>query len=133
MNNEEEAKNRLRELLKPGDKVYTVLRHVSQSGMFRRISVLKIDGKGDVYTLDGLIEITGLAKRRGRKEGLAVSGCGMDMGFHLVYELSRMLWPSGFKCAGYKKCCSNDHTNGDRNYKSHHHADGGYALKRVWL
>lgn len=35
----QEAIQHLRELIKPGDKVYTVLRHVSRSGMTRGIDV----------------------------------------------------------------------------------------------
>lgn len=65
--------------------------------------------------------------------GLTVGGCGMDMGFHLVYNLSRVLFPSGFECIG-KGCPSNDHSNGDRNYEPHRHTgDGGYAIKHRWL
>jgi hypothetical protein len=46
--------------------------------------------------------------------GITVGGGGMDMGFHLVYNLGRVLWPFGFKRAG-KRC------------------DGGYALRQEWL
>ena len=47
----------------------------------------------------------------------------MDMGFALVYELSRELYPKGFKVAGVGR-------NGDT---SGHDKDGGYALKQRWL
>ena len=43
---EEQAESRefLRGLLNPSDKVYTILRHVSRSGMSRRISTIYIKG-----------------------------------------------------------------------------------------
>ena len=54
--------------------------------------------------------------------GIAQSGAGMDMGFHLVYSLSRRLFPDGFKTPkGYRR-------NGPLKYDT----DGGYALKHQW-
>ena len=96
----EEAAKYLRKILKPGNTVYTVLRHVSQSGMSRHISLVIVSKK------DGLRDITWQAarvlghRRDERDGGLKVSGCGMDMGFHIVYSLSRRLFPNGFgeKC-----------------------------------
>jgi hypothetical protein len=58
-----------------------------------------------------------------------MGGAGMDMGFALVYNLSRSLYPNGFDCIG-ESCPSNDHVNG---YNRSHHADGGYALQQSWL
>lgn len=44
-----------------------------------------------------------------------MNGCGMDMGFHLVYSLSRVLFSpkqGGFECLGIGHYCpSNDHSN----------------------
>jgi hypothetical protein len=86
-----------------GDKpnVYTILRSVSASGMTRHIS-LKIVHRGE------LIDITYLASRvmgdklsdRNGFNTLKVSGCGMDMGFHLTYNLSSILY-AGQDRAGY--------------------------------
>ena len=72
-----------------------------------------------------------------KREALAVGGCGMDMGFHVVYSLARALYHKrdgspGWQCIG-KHCPSNDHTNGDRNYEPHPHSDGGYALTQRWI
>lgn len=80
----------LRKLLKPGDTVYTVLRHVSRSGMSRRIDLYKM-------SKDGPIWITGPVGRaldynEGKDGGLVVGGCGMDMGFHLVHSLGYALF-----------------------------------------
>jgi hypothetical protein len=150
----------LRKFVKPGDTVYTILRHVSRSGMQREISLYARwgddDGTGGLQWLDGWASKV-LGERIGKREGLVVNGCGMDMGFHLVYNLSYTLWPEGFGCVG-EKCPSNDHSNGDRDYTpnidarvrcldcvhgthphavhthdTHWHKDGGYALKQRWL
>lgn len=57
-------------------KIYTVLNHVSSSGTTRCISAF-VPVIGD----DGKPYITCIARER------RVSGCGMDMGFHLAYSM----------------------------------------------
>lgn len=131
-----EAREMLLSLLKPGDTVYTILRHVSSTGMNRVIDLV-------VFTPDGPRHIAWNAARLmgdtydNRREGIKVSGCGMDLGFSLVYNLGRTLWPDGFTCVGEAsrevRYHSNDHSNGDRDYTPHHHQDGGYALQQRWL
>ena len=131
-NDKQDAIIALREILKPGDTVHTILRHVSRSGMYRRISLVAIRD-GQPLNIDWLCLRAGVGNRpRGRDEGLGVGGCGMDMGFALVYELSHTLWPDGFECVG-ERCRSNDHSNGDRDYTPHKHNSGGYALRHSWL
>ena len=80
----------LRDQLKPGTTVYTVLRHVSDSGMSRMIDLY--------YVADGeILRVTWSAAKvleltyDRNKEALRVEGCGMDMGFHVVNALSRMV------------------------------------------
>ena len=126
-----EAVARLREWLKPGDTVYCVLRHVSRSGMSRVIQVVKPEGDDMVYLGYNVAAAIDAPYDR-KREGVKMGGCGMDMGFALVYELAHALWPDGYECIG-EKCPSNDHVNGDRNYGPHHHNSGGYALKSRWL
>ena len=95
----EEAIKRLKEEIKKGDTLWTQLNHVSQSGMMRHISVRQI--KKD-YPLDWtrLVSIAldwKEAKNRfGGYNGIKVGGCGMDMGFHLVYTLSSVLYDDGY-------------------------------------
>lgn len=128
---QQEWAEKLRKILSPGDTIDCVLRHVSRSGMSRRIDLF-------ARTPDGPMFISGMAaaamgERWDRdKGGIVVGGCGMDMGFHLVYNLSYTLWPQGHECIG-DKCPSNDHSNGDRIYTPHHHNDGGYCLRHNWL
>jgi hypothetical protein len=132
---QEEARERLRGMLKPGDTVFTILRHVSRSGMLREISVRTFDKDGDCFYLDGLVA-RALGDHIGPNDGIKISGCGMDMGFEIVYELGRALWPDGHDCIGSELCRSNDHSNdrGVRDYSpTRHHNDGGYTLRQRWL
>ncbi|MDE2022564.1 MAG: hypothetical protein KGI71_06675 [Patescibacteria group bacterium] len=140
----EAARRHLLTLLRPGDIVHTVLRHVSRSGMYRSIT-LTTHGVNLDYHAGIVLDLC--VDRHG---GLPVSGCGMDMGHHLVYSLSRALFPTGHGCIGRavdakgelaprRWCPSNDHSNDDRDYTRHTrktphwHQDGGYALRHAWL
>jgi hypothetical protein len=137
----------LRKMLKPGDTVYCILRHRSASGMSRIIDLAIVQPEYDlIYPKqdDGSTDYDGKPKRKPKghrirsigwlagnlgvgggsydrdKEGVRVSGCGMDMGFHLVYSLGAKLWPNG-----------TPKPHSTRNGKPDD--DGGYALKHQWL
>ena len=131
---QDEARDRLRELFPAGSTVHTVLRHVSQSGMSRSISVLAIDEDGprDVSYLVARALGDRVDQHRG---GVKVTGCGMDMGFHLVYALSSVLYRDGYTCTG-DRCPSNTHVNPgpDRDARGPGvvHTDG-YALSQRWV
>jgi hypothetical protein len=125
-----EALENLRAILKAGDTVYTVLRHVSSSGMSRRIDLYVVRDNEPRYLTGSVARL--LDYRQHNDGGVIVSGCGMDMGFHVVYELSRVLFQGRFQCIG-EHCPSNDHSNGDRNHEPHEHSDGGYALRHKWI
>jgi len=139
----EEARAGLREVAQPGDVLYTVLRHVSRSGMYRVVDVYSMQDQQEAGVQP--VRITGwVADALGWKydkkhEGIGVSGCGMDVGFEVVYNLGRVLYPLGVPCTGvqYGKgaCGSNEHSNpGDRGYVAGKgHTDGGYAFKHKWL
>lgn len=113
----------LRKIIKPGDTVYTILDHVSSSGMSRAIRVcvpVVSRAKGHKNVIEHLHpnyavgKLLGLRhwKRQGREQdALVMGGCGMDMGFALVYELSYALYGSGYRCLGKGKCPSNYHSN----------------------
>jgi hypothetical protein len=123
-----EAISYLRKILKPGTTVYTVLRHVSASGMSRRIDLYAIRNNKPVCLTGYVSHILGL-KRHHREDGLVVGGCGMDMGFHVVYSLSYSLFPKGFIPA--KANPPRHGRNGsDPNELDQ---DGGYALNHEWL
>lgn len=118
----------LREILPPGTRVYTVLRHRAASGMSRRIStVLPIqhDGRLGIRDISYLVARALGERRHPDDGGIIVSGAGMDMGFDLVYHLGRVLYPAGFDLAPGQRG-----RNGDM---SGHDDDGGYALDHEWL
>jgi hypothetical protein len=143
-NERTEAAAQLRKMLKPGATVYTILRHVSRSGMMRHISLQVAQPKyRDVYprNADGstnydakprrkregceLRDITyyaavAMGDRRADDGGIKTPGCGMDMGFHLVYCLGATLWPKG-----------TPKPHGRRNGEPD--SEGGYALKHEWV
>lgn len=96
-----EAIERLREWLAPGDDVYCVLRHVSASGMLRVIDLKTIgerdygrpgDPRPDVFHIGGSAAVAIDYRYDDRKEGIRVSGSGMDMGFHVVYTLAQVVF-----------------------------------------
>jgi hypothetical protein len=86
----------LRRHLRPGDTVSLVLRHRSTSGMLRRISPILADRDGYTLNLDRYAAMLYDAPPADAGEGVKVGGCGMDMGFHLVYELSHALYGNGY-------------------------------------
>jgi hypothetical protein len=130
---QQDAIERLKSWLKPGDTVYCSIGHVARSGMSRTIKFFffTVDEENAVRVINLTYNMSrALGDSMDRDEGtLKVSGCGMDMGFETIYRLGALLWPTGFDCIG-KHCPSNDHTNGD---KGTHHNDGGYALRQSWL
>jgi hypothetical protein len=106
----QEACDRLREIVKPGQTVYCILRHRSASGMFRRVSLYAMQG-GEMRWLDGYAaRALGLSLKRD-VDGLPAPGCGLDVGHELVYNLSMALF-----------CPPGKYTH-----------DGAYSLKHRWL
>lgn len=120
----EEAAMRLRKMLRPGTEVNTILRRVSASGMTRHISLVVVH-KGQIIDITYWAgRVLGL-RRDSTTGGLVVGGCGMDMGFYVVYSLSRRLYPKGFKLPKGKRGRNGDESGFDD--------DGGYALEHRWL
>jgi hypothetical protein len=146
-----EAASELRKLLKPGQTVYTIMRHCSASGMSRVIDLAivvpdiekvyplrpadqaeyvgqkdyeakpKKHLRGHVIRSIGWLAAKAMADNFDRdRQGIKIGGCGMDMGFALVYNLGSTIWPKG-----------TPKPHGRRNGEPD--SDGGYALKHVWL
>lgn len=108
----------IKKIVKPGQTIYCTLRHVSASGMQRRISLHTIH-KGELVSLDFSTAIL-TGRTRSDKGGIVCNGCGMDMGFDLVYSLGYAIWPKG-----------TPKPHGRRNGEPD--SDGGYALKHCWI
>jgi len=101
----EEAKNELLKLVKPGATIYTILRHVSRSGMVREIDCFLMDRKGGkpICLSFYIAQMLGYRRSPGRGDfALVVNGCGMDMCFNVVYNMSRALFGKAGGCHGKK-------------------------------
>lgn len=113
-----ETLERLRTWLPKGATAYTILDHVSRSGMSRRIRVVVplIDGTyrqsihpqsrkmtdyverqsiriDFIHPNHAIAEVLG---RRVKDDAIICHGAGMDMGFELVYALSLKLYGDGY-------------------------------------
>ena len=77
-----EAIAKLRDMIKPGDTVYTVLRHVTASGMRRSIDAYIIRNNEPVWLSYWAGKAIGY-KADNKRGGLILNGCGTDMGFEL--------------------------------------------------
>ncbi len=110
----------LRRTLKRGATVYTVLRHRSASGMMRVLDLYIFRRNEPVRLTWSVAKALGWTYDR-KRDGLKVTGCGMDMGFHTVNVLSYAL---------------HGHKNRDDGKPAHEARDGhrsGYTLKQRWL
>lgn len=123
----QEAIASLKTHLKPGSTVYTVLRHRSCSGMSRSIDlfVVKNNEPFNISWLAGRAMGYRVDQLYG---GLKTQGCGMDMGFSLVYNLGRTLFPKGFNPAKAGQRYGRNGAPADQRDN-----DGGYALNHRWL
>ncbi len=87
-----EATARLVDLLNKGDhKIKCILRHESRSGMSRRIDFYTIIDGDMVYLTQSIAWALEMSMDT-HSHGLSVGGCGMDMGFHVVNNLSMALY-----------------------------------------
>ena len=131
-----EATERLKGWLKPGDTVFTILRHVSRSGMSRNISVVIVKDGNHLHPNHAVSRVLGQPLVEGFNDSIKMGGAGMDMGFALVYHLGARLYPRGVPCAG-TSCNSNEHRNAGEHRDNYSplqtHTDGGYAFKHEWL
>lgn len=98
----------LRAIFPKGSTAYTILRHVSASGMTRDISVIAVIA-GEPVNVSYLVSraCNDRMSPYSNHNALRVGGAGMDMGFHVVYGLSATLYG--------------------------HEDRGGYAVSHRWL
>ncbi len=93
---QQEARTQLRKILKPGDTVYGIVRNVSRSGMSRQIdfyAMPKKAGERPWCITYGISALLGYRRARdGWSSPIIVQGCGMDMIFHVVYQLATVLF-----------------------------------------
>lgn len=82
--------------LKKNMIVYTILRHTSSSGMLRIVDVLQVGKNGLIYNLGWSVAVVLELPYDRNQNGVKVGGVGMDMGFHLIYSLSSVLFGDGY-------------------------------------
>lgn len=155
----QQSTDRLKEILTPGAVVWTDVEKVARSGMSRWIKAYVIEDNQPRWIGYHVSRVLGL-RLDDRSGAVFVSGCGMDMGFWLVYSLSSRLYPDGFRCLGEgvdhaSFCPSSDHSNGVPYVKQYGpddcpgrpcastcdhrgapdviHGDGGYCLRHRWI
>ncbi len=98
----------LKKDLPPGTTIYTILKHVSSSGMMRTVDMVYVKNGEIVRASPSALEEAGLGyKYDNNAGGWRIGGAGMDMGFAIVYDVSTKLYG--------------------------HEERGGYALKQRWL
>jgi len=92
----EKYEKELRELIEQANyKIYQIVTHVSRSGMYRHIkNLIVIDN--EIRCIDWYISKI-IKHVKLHDDGIGISGCGMDMGFALTYELSQKLFGDGYK------------------------------------
>lgn len=115
----------LRKNCPPGTKVYCTLRHVSRSGIRREISLHAMKKGVPVSLSWDAARVLGWSLNDGRSHwAIKVDGAGMDMGFHLVNQLSYAL--HGMKDRGADTIDA-----GGQPRRGHYRA--GYSLRHEWL
>lgn len=77
--------------IKEGDTVYCLLKSVARSGMSRTIQLIYIANNEPHYIGYNASKVVG-ERWDSDKGGIVIRGCGMDMGFALVCDLSYRLF-----------------------------------------
>jgi hypothetical protein len=84
--------------IKENDTIYTVLREVSRSGMTRYIDAYIIRANRPLCMSYEIANALNWTLGNGTNhQGIKVQGCGMDMGFHLVYSYAQLVFKDGYK------------------------------------
>ena len=92
-NEKQEAIDNLKRLFEKEKQIYTICRNVSRSGMSRDISFIVFQNNKPVHISYWLHKAFGY-KLAGKNQytALKIGGCGMDMGYHVVNTVSRLLY-----------------------------------------
>ena len=92
------AATELKRLLKGVRRIKMIVTHVSSSGMSRTITPLVATKRGEIVDITHWVLELGIGdKPRGRRHGVEMGGCGMDMGEAIAYELGRRLYNDGYR------------------------------------
>ncbi len=101
-----EAMEYLKRNLAEGDTVFYIVKNVSNSGMYRHIDfytfkVKDVFDEGEprvqkVWLSGAISKVLGYPLKQ-KTNSLGVSGCGMNMGFAVIYNLAEVLFDDGYK------------------------------------
>ena len=97
-NKNEEKKTAIETLkkeIKKGDSIYTVLTKVNNMGTYRHIKPILFKDNQPLF-LTYQIATALQYPIKEKTYSIGVGGCGMDMGFHLIYNLSSTLFGDGY-------------------------------------
>jgi len=76
---------------------YTILRHVSKSGMSRTISVHYVEAEsGRILHLNYVAAVLLDRSMDRNRDGVVCKGCGMDMGYDLIHSLGHRATGDGY-------------------------------------
>lgn len=138
-----EVTHELRDIFRPGSTAATVLRHCSASGMTRAITVHDLRDAGRY--LSPRVAVAADMDWSDRYEAISVSGCGMDMGFSVVYDLAATLYghasdgrsprmQPAVPMTPLEKRRLADWRRRERARSPHYaNTSGGYAISQRWI
>lgn len=122
--------------VKPGATIYTIVKHCSRSGMQRSIACYVVTRnkqydktKYEPTDISGLVARAIGARRDDKNGGVKQGGCGMDMGFHVVYCLGRAMFPNG----GPRDKSNTIRQAQEKRAGRDKENDGGYLLRQRWM
>lgn len=127
MKEKDYAIQKLQELCPPGTMIYTSVEQVSRSGMSRHIKTF-ISVNNEILNITYFVARALGYRISDKTGGLVVSGCGMDMGFHVVMNLSYAIHGHGigYDLEGRERDEAQRKPQAD-NYVS------GYSLHQRWM
>ena len=101
-----EAHAWLKKHVHQGDTIYYIVKRVSNSGMYRHITFYTFKTKNEFAEGENPIQKVWLTRAistvlgytfKNKTDCIGISGCGMDMGFHVIHSLGHELFGDGYQ------------------------------------
>lgn len=128
---QQEAKEYLRSILVPGQKIWGEVVWVNRMGDSRVIRLKCVVGE-EIRDISWHVAKF-IGNWNEKHWGVRVGGGGMDMVFNTIYNLGHYLYPEGYQCIG-EGCPYNDHSNypyPPRDGTQFHKGDSGYCFRQA--
>lgn len=94
--NKKACLSNLKGVISPHDTIYTSLESVSRSGMSRNIKLFVIKDNKPLHISYDTGKLLDYKQSKSPYYGIVVKGCGMDMGYSVVYNLASALFGDGY-------------------------------------